>query len=213
MIKKRVFIFDLDGTLVDAYRAIWASLNFTREKLGYPKVSLKEAKFNVGRGDKRFIARFFKEKDALRAVDIYRSQHKKDLLEFSKLLPGTKEVLSILKRKGKLLAIASNRPKYYTQIIVQELKIKRYFDIILCADELNSLKPEPRILNAIIKDFKAMKNEAVYIGDMDIDLETAKRAKVDAVFIKNGSSTLAEVKKYKNKKTISRLGELLNLYN
>jgi phosphoglycolate phosphatase-like HAD superfamily hydrolase len=47
---------------------------------------------------------------------------------------------------------------------------------------------------------------------MDIDLETAKRASIDAVYVKGGSSTLKEIKKYKNKKIISDLREIIKLY-
>jgi phosphoglycolate phosphatase len=213
MPKKRVFIFDLDGTLVDAYQAIAKSLNFTRNKLGYPKVGFKKIKHSVGGGDRLFSKMFFDKEDTEDALRIYRRHHRRALLKFSKLKPNAKKVLSSLKTRKKILAIASNRPKHYTDIILKTLGIKKYFKAVCCADQIKSLKPNPKILNILIKRFEVKKADTVYIGDMGIDLETAKRAKIDAVFMKNGSSTLDEVKKYKNKKVISNLSRLLVLYN
>ena len=82
MIKKKLFVFDLDGTLADVYRAIEKSLNFTRKKFGYPKVDFKEIKRKVGRGDKLFIESFFSKKDAPKALGIYRKHHLKSVLKY-----------------------------------------------------------------------------------------------------------------------------------
>ncbi|MBP7089036.1 MAG: HAD family hydrolase [Candidatus Omnitrophica bacterium] len=211
--KKKLFIFDVDGTLVDAYQAIEKSLNFTRKKLNYPMVSLAEVKKKVGKGDKLFIAAFFNPVDRKEALTIYRNHHKKSLLKYSKLKPYAKLLLSALRQRNKILSIASNRPRYYTLILLNKLKIKKYFNSIYCADQLKSLKPNPKILNIILKRFNLQKEEAVYIGDMTIDLETARRAGVDAVFIRGGSSNLREVKPYRNKKVVANLNKILEIYN
>ncbi|MFA6281050.1 MAG: HAD family hydrolase [Candidatus Omnitrophota bacterium] len=213
MSNKKLFIFDLDGTLADAYRAIEKSLNFTLQNLGLRRVTFEEAKRKVGRGDKAFMETFFPESAISKALLIYRAHHKKALKSHSKLRPYAKELLRGLKRKHKIIAIASNRPSFYTNLILKSLGIKRYFDFVLCADEIKSNKPNPKILNVILKKFKVRKSDAVFVGDMDIDLETAKRAKMDVVFIEGGSSHLRAVRKYKNKKVISSLKEILSLYN
>lgn len=212
MIKKKLFIFDLDGTLADAYRAIERSLNFTRSRIGLSKVSYKEAKQKVGRGDRIFMETFFPPDTIKKALRIYRRHHKQSLKIHSRLRPYAKQMLVQLKRRKKLTAIASNRPKFFTNLILRTLGIRKYFDMVLCADEIKSNKPNPKILNVLIKKFEVKKHEAVFVGDMDIDLETAKRAGVDVVFMKGGSSHLSATGKYKNAKIISSLKQILKLY-
>jgi len=202
---KKLFIFDLDGTLADAYGAIEKSINFTLKRLGLMPVAYREVKRRVGKGDRLFMRSFFPAKDMEKALKLYRPHHAKALLKYTRLRPYAKKLLYTLKREKKLLAIASNRPYYYTNIILKTLGIRKYFDVVLCADQINSLKPDPKILHIIIKKMGVSKEEAVYTGDMDIDMETARRAKVDAIFITGGSSTLSAVKKYKNKKVVYSL--------
>ncbi len=211
MRKKNLFIFDLDGTIADAYTAIWKSLNFTRKRFGLGPVSYNEAKRKVGRGDRLFMEMFFPNDRMEKALDIYRKHHKKALIIYSKQKKNAKKILSRLHKKSCLLAIASNRPYYFTKVILKALDMEKYFNIVACADEIGSVKPDPRMLYYILHKLHVKIQDAVFIGDMDIDMETAKRAKVDAVFITGGSSSLNSVKKYKNKKVIRSLEEVLKL--
>ncbi len=209
MTAKKLFIFDLDGTLVDAYTAIWESLNYTRKRLGYPPVSFAKSKRNVGKGDRRFMEAFFKSQDIDEALRIYRLHHKKSLRKYARFNPYAKSLLVFLRKNAKKIAIASNRPRFFTNIIISTLKMGRLVDYILCGDEIRSHKPKPKILNMIVKKFGVDKKDAVFVGDMNIDLETARRAKMDAIFIKGGSSSLADIKKYRNKKVIKSLKEMI----
>src|SRR3989338_6821975 len=208
---KKLYIFDLDGTLADAYTAIEKSMNFTLKKLGLGPVTYKEVKIKVGRGDRLFMKSFFPEKDMENALKIYRAHHAKALLKYTKLRPYAKRLLYTLKKRKKFLAIASNRPNYFTNIMVEKLGIKKYIDIVLCADQIGKLKPNPKILYIIMKKLRVKKEDTVYIGDMDIDMETARRGNVDAIFITGGSSALGAVRKYKNKRVIHSLREILKL--
>lgn len=210
---KKLFVFDLDGTLVDAYRAIRESLNFTLKLLGYEKVSMPKVKKTVGRGDVLFIKTFFPRADVDKALRLYRSHHKKSLRRYTKLLPFTKSTLAMLKRKKRYTAVASNRPTLFTNIILKKLGLMRYIDYVLCADRVRKIKPHPRILLTLIERCGVTKEETVFVGDMDIDLLTAKRANVESVFIKGGSTPLGEIrKKYPEAKVISSLKEVVRLY-
>jgi len=207
--KKKLFIFDLDGTLVDAYRAIEKSLNFTRLRFGYKPVSMKQVKMMIGNGDRNFIADFFSREEIDKALAAYRKHHKFSLKKYARMKPYARMLLYSLKRKKKLVALATNRPSFYTDIILKSQKVKKYFDLVLCADQINSLKPGAKILKIILKKLKIKKEQAVYAGDMTVDMETARRAKIDAVFIMGGSSSLRQVKSYKNKRIVRNLKNFL----
>ncbi|MBU2251425.1 MAG: HAD family hydrolase, partial [Candidatus Omnitrophica bacterium] len=159
------------------------------------------------------IDSFFPKDNIEKALKVYRRHHRKALVNYARLKPQAKSVLSSLKKQNKRLAVASNRPSYFTNILLKGLKIAKYFDGIWCADQVKAAKPDPKILKTILKYFKAERRSTVYVGDMDVDLEAARRAKVDAVFIRGGSSSLAEVKKYRRKTVISNLKQILELYN
>jgi phosphoglycolate phosphatase len=208
--KKCLFIFDLDGTLIDAYQAISRSLNHTRRFLGYPPVGFRKAKKSVGKGERHFISLFFPAREVEQALALYRRHHKKELTRYTRVKPHAHRLLRALKQRGCLVAIASNRPSIFTGRIVKGLRLRKYFDLIVCGDQIQRLKPHPKILRHIMRAFKVPKESAVFIGDMSVDMETAARAGVDAVFIKGGSDSVSQIKDYPVRKVISSLKEILN---
>lgn len=195
MSDKKLFIFDLDGTLVDSYLAIQKSLNATRKKFGFKEIGLKRVIKAVGKGDRKFIQEFFPPELEDKALKIYRKQHKIDLLKYVKPMPYAKELLRFLKKRKIKIAIASNRPTKFTHLILNKLSMKKYIDYVLCGDRIKKLKPEPEIVFKILEKYKLSPHQTVFVGDMVIDIETAKNAGIDSVAITTGSSTQKELKK------------------
>ncbi len=212
MKKPKLIIFDLDGTLVDAYKAIASSVNFSLLSLGYPAKKFLAIKRSVGWGEARL---FFPEVDKKylgKIINIYRRHHKRALLKYSRILPGTLRVLKYLRKNNYKLAIASNRPTKYCLIILRHLGLLKYFDYVLCADKLKYKKPHPQILRRIIRHFKVTPGRTVYIGDMAIDAQAGKRAKIRAIIVPTGSSSKKEIAREKPWKVIARQTDLLRLF-
>src|SRR3989338_3766603 len=208
MTKIKLVIFDLDGTLADAYEAISKSVNFTLQKLGCPKASYLKIRKAVGWGDRRLLAAFIPEKDMDAALSIYRRHHRISLKKYSRLMPYSKGVLEYLRGNNIKAAIASNRPTEFTKILLNSLGIKGCFDYILCADKLTEGKPNPEILLKILRELKINSPQALFVGDMVIDVETGHNAGVKAIAVLGGSSTLAEIKKARPFKIIKSLASL-----
>lgn len=204
----KLIIFDLDGTLVNAYPAIVKSFNYTMAILGYPRQDSLTIRRAVGHGDEGLLKPFIKLKDLKKAVYLYRRHHKQALLNGSYLFDGVKEILVYLKDKGYKLAIASNRPSHSLKIILRHLKLEQYFDYILCADRVKNKKPHPEILKKIMQRFSVKPSETLYIGDMTIDAQTAKRARLKAIIVTTGSSTEGEIREEKPFMIIQRLKEI-----
>lgn len=204
----KLIIFDLDGTLVDAYRAITGSFNYTMQKLNYPGQRGAVIRRAVGLGDKNLLKPFVKPKDLKEALSVYRRHHKNALLLGSRLFPGAARVLDYFKKRGFRLAIASNRPTLFSRILIRRLGIEGYFDYILCADRLKYAKPHPQIINNIIRRFTVSPDETLYVGDMAIDAEAGRRAGVKTIIVTTGSSSAKEIKKEKPYRVIGRIREL-----
>ena len=202
-------IFDLDGTLVDAYPAIYRSVNFTLKKFGHPAQDERVIRRAVGWGDKELLRPFVHAGELDRALAVYRRYHATALLTGTRLLPGARRVLSTLKQRGYKLAVASNRPTRFSRIILKRCAIGRYFDYMLCGDKVARGKPDPMILKAILARLKTPPAHAVYIGDMFIDVQTARRACVRSIALATGSSTRAELRRERPDALLAGLAGIL----
>jgi len=208
MPKTKLIIFDLDGTLVDAYPAIIRSLNYTLRRTGYPVQDSLTIRRAVGWGDANLLRPFVKEKDLNKALSIYRRHHALSLMKYSRLFPGVDALLLNLKDKGYKLAVASNRPTRFSWILIRSLGLAKFFDYVLCADRLKQGKPHPEILTKIMRRFSAKPSQALYVGDMVIDAQAGRRARVRTLIVTTGSSSLGEIKKEKPYKIIRKIKEL-----
>jgi HAD superfamily hydrolase (TIGR01549 family) len=205
---KTLVLFDLDGTLVDAYPAIIESVSLTLEKFGYPAVSALAIRRAVGWGDRNLLKAFIKKQNLDRALAFYRKVHAKALLRGARWLPGALEILRCLKARHLRLAIASNRPTRFTYIILKALNGRKYFDAVLCADRLSRGKPHPMILNKLAHRLGVAKKNILFVGDMAIDVQTARRAGVDVVAVATGSNTISELKAAGPKAVIKKIDRL-----
>jgi len=190
----KLVVFDLDGTLADAYQAICDSINFMMRRMGKPRQRLHVVKRSVGHGVDGLIRCFVEEKFVDEALMIFREHHDKRLRDGIKLLPGAKKVLAALKKRGCRMAIASNRPARFCHIILKQLKIGHYFDWVICGDAVKHPKPYPDMLKLILKNAGVKASEVLYVGDMTVDIECGRRAKVFTIAVPTGSSTLTEIK-------------------
>lgn len=210
--KKKFFIFDLDGTLIDAYPAIVSSFNFTMEKLECKPQKPGVIKKNVGWGDINLLRPFVESQDLGKAVRIYRRHHVSSLLEGgARLMPYAYALLLFLTKKGVKVAVATNRPTRFTKIVLRHLKIEHFFVKILCADRLKFAKPNPLVLNKLVRYVKIPKSAVMYVGDMVLDVKTGKRAGIDTFAVATGSSTRLELKKIKPVYLVKDLNEMLKV--
>lgn len=204
----KLIIFDLDGTLVDAYAAIESSFNHVMRKLGLKPKSASLIRRAVGWGDANLLKPYLGGHNLRRALSIYRLHHEHSLLKQSRLYPAVRPLLRKLKARGYKLAVASNRPTRFSLILLRHLRIIEFFDYVLCADKLKRGKPHPEILNKIIRKFGVKKPQVLYVGDMVIDAQAGRSSGVKTVIVTTGSSSLGEIKREQPLKIIPRISRL-----
>lgn len=207
----KLIIFDLDGTLINAYPAVEETLNYTLQTFDLPCVDAETIKRTVGWGDRQLVQTFVGEERIDKAIEIYREHHADALLRGSSLLPGALRLLKFLKKQGYRLAVASNRPKKYSLIVMEHLKIFSFFECVLCGDELDRPKPYPDILLAILEKMHFEAAQAVFVGDMVIDIQTGRAAKIKTIAVTTGSCPLEELENANPWRIINRVDELENL--
>lgn len=211
MKKLKLIIFDLDGTLIDAYAAITKSFNFAMKRFGYPRQSQSVIRRAVGWGDTRLLKSFVRDKDTVKVLKTYRQDHKKSLVKYSKVFPGVVRLLAGLKAQGYKLAVASNRPTRFSLILIRHLGLESYFDYVLCADKLKAGKPHPEILRQIMNNFSLKPANTLYVGDMVIDAQAGRRARVKTVIVTTGSSSFREIQTQNPWKIIKKIKNLPKL--
>jgi phosphoglycolate phosphatase len=183
----RAVLFDFDGTLADSYAAITASVNHVRAAHGLAPLAEDEVRRYVGRGMPYLLERTVPGCD--QAVDQarYRRHHPTVMRPLTRLLPGADELLAELKRLGKRIAVCSNKPRTFTQELLDYLRIGRYIDAILGPEDVARAKPAPDMVLAALKRLDAAPSAALYVGDMGVDIETARAAGVAVWVVTTGS--------------------------
>src|SRR3989338_8972156 len=141
MTRVKLIIFDLDGTLVNAYTPVFRSLNYVLKQCGLKTLGHAAVKRSVGWGDRNLLGRFIPPARIETALKSFREHHRKALKSGVRFMPGAKRLLNALKKEGCRLAVASNRSTGPSRVILRYLGIDKYFDYILCGDKLKKLKP------------------------------------------------------------------------
>ncbi len=196
----RGIIFDLDGTLINSFSAIYESFNYTMRRLGLPEYSYDDVLKTIGLPLENVMGNIKGVNDPAYAVSIFRSNYEKIYLDKTTLLDGVHQVVEDLYNDGYLMAVSTNKLGKYSRSILDHLGIGKYFKhVVGIGDGLKS-KPYPDTIEQILSGLQLQKEEVVYIGDSIVDAQTAANAGISFIGVATGpvpfselSSTNAEV--------------------
>lgn len=180
------YIFDLDGTLLSSLEDLAASTNYALRWAGMPERTLEEVRMFVGNGVKLLMERAIPDgQQNPRFEEVYakfREHYLMHNLDRTRPYDGVLELLAELKRRGKKLAIVSN--KFYAA--TQDLAHHFFADTIEVAiGERENIrkKPAPDTVLEALRQLGASKDGAVYIGDSDVDVMTAKNSGLPCISV------------------------------
>ena len=207
------YIFDLDGTLLSTLNDLAASTNYALRWAGMPERSVEEIRMFVGNGVKLLMERAipdginnpkFEETYAK-----FREHYMEHNLDTTRPYDGIPELLRELKGRGKKLAIVSN--KFYAA--TQELA-KHFFpdSIEIAIGERDNIrkKPAPDTVLEALKQLNASKAGAVYIGDSDVDIMTAKNCELPCISVLWGFRDKEFLIKHGGKIFVDKPSEILS---
>jgi phosphoglycolate phosphatase len=180
-------LFDFDGTLIDSYPAITASVNHVRSLYGLGPLPIAEVKRHVGRGPAYLLAATVGRGDLAANVAAYRLHHPTVMRSGTHLLPGAAVALQALHARGLRLGICSNKPVAFTRELVGFLGVGNDLDLLLGPEDVARPKPAPDMLLAALQRLGLAGPEVVYVGDMVVDIETARAAGVPVWVVPTGS--------------------------
>jgi HAD superfamily hydrolase (TIGR01509 family) len=185
----RGIVFDLDGTLVDSFGAIAESVNAARTALGLPELETKEITRHVGRGLHLLLADVVGPSLVDRAVPLYREAHERIYLERTKPLPGALDAVRRLHAAGIRLSVASNKLSNFSRGILDHLGFSPYLTTVEGPDTAGAVKPDPAMIRRCLSVMGVDPSEAIYVGDMPLDVESARRAGVPVVLVATGAAS------------------------
>jgi phosphoglycolate phosphatase len=187
----KAVLFDFDGTLADSYPAITASVNHVRAAHGLPPLPEAEVRPHVGRGLDVLLRDLVPGADPARSVALYRAHHPSVMRAGTRLMPGAREALSALKGAGCRLAVCSNKNVSFTRELLDYLGLAPAVDVVLGPEDVPRRKPAPDMLLAALARLGVAPTEALYVGDMPIDVATARAAGVPVWVVPTGSADRA----------------------
>jgi phosphoglycolate phosphatase len=179
----KAVIFDLDGTLLDTLRDIADSANATLVAMGYPSHPVDQYKVYVGKGIRDLGRKALPDGCANEGkidsfVDQYREIYKASWDKTSKPYLGIGEMLDTLAAAGVRLGVLSNKIDDFTRLCVSRLLSRWKFEIVRGEVRGVPCKPDPQGLQNILAEMTVLAAEVLYVGDSEVDVETAQRAGV-----------------------------------
>ncbi|UWQ94288.1 phosphoglycolate phosphatase [Rhodobacteraceae bacterium M385] len=171
-------VFDLDGTLIDSAADIAAAANATLAEVGAAPLSVDEARGFVGAGAVVFVQRMARARNLAdpAALQPRFVHHYEAAVTETVIYPGVETALDALCAAGHRLGLCTNKPGRPTQAVLAHLGWQDRFEVVFSGDTLAKRKPHPAPLQAAFEGLG--EGPKIYVGDSEVDAETAERAGV-----------------------------------
>lgn len=207
-----LFIFDLDGTLVDTLEDITASVNYALVKLGRKPVPIDRVREYVGDGTTMLLNRALGDRQDLLqdAVGIFTVHYSRNLTVRSRLYPGVRDTLEHF--RSIPMAVVTNKARALSEPLLQELGIRPYFVRVIGADDGLPLKPAPDAFLKIMHDLALPRDHTVVVGDGTTDIAAGRAAGITTCAVTSGFRSAEELLQAGPDHVIRSLAELRELF-
>ena len=183
-------VFDLDGTLIDSAPDIQSAASTVLKRLGKDGLTLAETRTFIGEGSAVFVRRMMDVRGINDTQCNHASVHQDFVAEYevsvdkAVFFPGVIATLTALKVAGHSLGLCTNKPEAPTRAVIRHMRMESFFDVVMTAGMIDSRKPDPAMLLKVIENLGG--GHALYVGDSEVDAETAVRAKLPLALFSAG---------------------------
>ena len=211
--KKKLIIFDLDGTLIDTLRDIEHIFNYVLIKNGFDKKSENFYKENIGNGLEHLLRKclpdnFMGDLDSLSKS--VRDRYESQLNTKTKIYDGIIPVLEYLKKNRVNMAVISNKLH-----LLAVRSVEKYFNSyeikVIGAEGGFPRKPNPDSTVHMLQYFNCSASDALFIGDSIVDIKTAQNASIRSVGVLWGNGTEEDFIKQKSDFILESPQEIFNI--
>lgn len=189
MSKPQSLIIDLDGTLVDSAPLIAGIINRMLAERGVERVTTPQAaRAYLTQGGSQLVTALLGDDldDLVRDLAIFRTHYAALATPSDCLFPGVRDGLAALSADGVQMAICSNKPQSLCDKIVADLDLGRHFVAVVGSIDSLPLKPAPDLAFRALDALGATPADCLYVGDSDVDRQTAANAGIGFLFVTYG---------------------------
>ena len=190
--KAELVIFDLDGTILNTVEDLNGSLNYVLERYGLPLRTVTETARFLGNGIRRLIELGAGEGVPAETLDAmfadFKVHYGAHCLDRTRPYEGIPELIAALRAAGRKTAVVSNKADFAVQELVERF-FPGLFDIAVGEREGIRRKPSPDSVNEVLDRLGVSREKAVYVGDSEVDIATAKNAEMDCLSVAWGFRT------------------------
>ena len=186
MMKYPVAIFDMDGTILDTLEDLAISINYALGELGFPPRRRAEVRAFLGNGARELIKCVAPDGTSPELLDklyeLFSAHYEEHCSDYTAPYAGIIELVKELKEKGIHTAVVSNKDDEAVQVLCQQY-FPGCFEFGVGKRDDIPLKPAPDVVLRLLENLGVAKSKAVYIGDTEVDVETAANAGIDCIAV------------------------------
>ena len=205
-------VFDMDGTILDTLDDLTNTLNLSLEEEGMPPRTRDEVCSFVGNGVGKLIERALPEdttaEEREKFFEVFARNYKLHCADLTRPYDGVPELIAALRERGVKTAVVSNKVDFAVRQLAEDY-FPGLFDIAVGEREGVRRKPAPDSVNEVMRTLDIPRGRTVYIGDSDVDADTATNAGVDFIGVEWGFRPREVLVEHGAKVTVKSAEELL----
>lgn len=201
-------LFDLDGTLIDHFKAIHRCHTHAMTTLGLPAPTMRQVRAAVGGGVEIAVERLVGPERKAAALAVYRPHWNATMLDDVELLPGARELLVTLRQLGTRTAVFTNKHGPSSRTTCAHLGLDVLLDGNFGATDTPWLKPDPQFTRHVLAALEADAATTLLVGDSPYDFQAARNAGLAFIGVTTGTHTTEELRAAGAERVFADLNEV-----